>query len=249
MNESIAPPSVGTVLKHGVIAGLAGGISLAVFLFVVAEPTIDAAVRFEADHHSGPAAPEMFSRSTQHLGGILGGAVYGIAVGALFALLFASQQHRLRGTGDWGRALRLGVAAFATVYLIPFFKYPANPPGVGDPATITRRTLLYVLMIAWSCAATTIAWRLYRGLAARGWSGPRRTLTVASGYGIVLFAALALLPPNRDPVRDPATLVWHFRMLSLASQAFLWAVTTAMFGILRHRNESATKPECADLPV
>lgn len=242
MNHRGAPPSVGAILKRGVIAGLAGGTCLAAFLFVVAEPTIDAAVRFEADHHSGPAAPEMFSRGTQHLGGMLGGALYGVAIGTLFAMVFAAQRHRLRGTGDWGRALRLGGAAFATVYLVPFLKYPPNPPGVGDPATITRRTVLYLLMIAWSCVATTTAWRLQRGLEAQGWSGPRRTLTVAAAYGSVLLAALILLPPNRDPVPDPATLVWHFRVLSLASQAVLWTVITAVFGILCHRNDPATDP-------
>ena len=32
--------------------------------------------------------------------------------------------------------------AFVVVYLVPFLKYPANPPSVGDPDTIGKRTAL-----------------------------------------------------------------------------------------------------------
>ncbi|MFD0889965.1 CbtA family protein, partial [Streptosporangium algeriense] len=42
----------------------------------------------------------------------------------------------------------LAAAAFVAVVLIPFVKYPANPPAVGDPETINQRTVLYLVAVA-----------------------------------------------------------------------------------------------------
>lgn len=235
--DQMTPPRLGRLFRFGAVAGLAGGASLAVFLLIVAEPTIDAAVRFEKAHETSPGAPEMFTRGTQHFGGMLGASLYGAALGVLFALAFASLRHRLGGRDDWDRSIRLASAAFATIYLVPFLKYPANPPGVGDPATITRRTVLYVLMIAWSCAATAIAWRVHEHLRDREWDGPSRCLVVIAVYLAVVLVSVGLLPANRDAVPDPATLVWRFRLLSLGGQAVLWTVMALSFGTLVHREE------------
>ena len=32
----------------------------------------------------------------------------------------------------------MAVGAFVVLYLVPFIKYPANPPSVGDPDTIDQ---------------------------------------------------------------------------------------------------------------
>ena len=40
-------------------------------------------------------------------------------------------------------------AVFLGAVLLPFLKYPPNPPGVGaDPSTLTERTLAYLAMVA-----------------------------------------------------------------------------------------------------
>ncbi len=44
------------------------------------------------------------------------------------------------------------------------------------------------------------------------------------------LAVLFALPGNPDEVPVGATLLWDFRMLSLASHALLWAVFAAVFG-------------------
>ena len=50
---------------------------------------------------------------------------------------------------------------------MPFLKYPANPPSVGDPDTIGRRTELYLAMIVCSLLAAVAALRIRAWLAAR----------------------------------------------------------------------------------
>ncbi len=37
---------------------------------------------------------------------------------------------------------------FCGVYLLPFVKYPANPPAIGHTFTITTRSQLYLATVA-----------------------------------------------------------------------------------------------------
>ena len=46
------------------------------------------------------------------------------------------------------RHLVLSGIMWVTVYLIPFFKYPANPPTVGETETVVLRAILYLSFIA-----------------------------------------------------------------------------------------------------
>ena len=55
-------------------------------------------------------------------------------------------------------------AALVCIAVVPFFKYPANPPGVGDPDTVGRRTVLYLALIAVALAADGLAVAVRRRL-------------------------------------------------------------------------------------
>jgi Probable cobalt transporter subunit (CbtA) len=54
-----------------------------------------------------------------------------------------------------------------SLYVIPFLKYPANPPAVSLDETIRQRTLLYVLMVVLSAALFVAVIRLGKRLAWR----------------------------------------------------------------------------------
>lgn len=218
-------------LKRGAISGAAGGLVLAVVLRVLGEPAIGRAVSIESARHPH-AGPDMFNRGTQQVGGMVAAAIYGVALGTVFAIVFVAVRHRLTARDDWRRAVALAAVAFTTITLVPFLKYPANPPGVGDPDTIGRRTALYLVVLAWSIVSTWGAWRALRWLRARGvaseWRGP---LTVALHVLLVGLGFLAL-PPIRDAVTVPATLLWRFRVASLAGTASYWVVSGVVFGWL-----------------
>ncbi|HEX2119123.1 MAG TPA: CbtA family protein [Acidimicrobiales bacterium] len=215
-------------MKQGVLAGMAGGGALAVVLRLVGEGPIGRAVGLE-----GGGGDELFSRGTQQLGGMAAALLYGAAVGAIFTIAYATVRHRLRAADDWRAAVALAGAGFVAVFLLPFLKYPANPPAVGDPDTIGRRTALYLLAVAWSLVATWGGWRAWRAFVARGLpvhQAVPATLAVWVGLAAV---GLVALPPNPDPVTAPATLIWQFRLATLGGAFTLWSVLGLTFGWLR----------------
>ncbi|HEV7886990.1 MAG TPA: CbtA family protein [Acidimicrobiales bacterium] len=227
------------LLKLGALAGLAGGVALALFLRIVGEGPISDAIALEQAHAgAGTAHDDMFSRATQQVGGMLGAAVYGVCAGAILAVVFALVRHRLAARDDWRRAVTVAAVAFLAIALVPALKYPPNPPAVGSPDTIDQRTALYLLMIGWSCVAVWGAWRLGRWLRSTGRGGVDhvRLPAMAGAWAAVVAVGYIVLPGPPDPVDAPATLIWRFRVASLGGEALFWAVTGTVLGWLLLRS-------------
>jgi predicted cobalt transporter CbtA len=242
------------LLKLGALAGLVGGVALALFLRLVGEGPIGRAVALEAARAgaagagaagaAGTAHEEMFSRATQQVGGMLGAALYGVCAGAILAVVFALVRHRLGSRSDWRRALTVAGAAFVAVSLVPALKYPANPPAVGDPDTINERTLLYLVMIGWSLVALWAGWRLVRWLRVQGRPEHVRLPAAVGLWAALVGLGFVVLPGSPDAVDAPATLVWQFRLASLGGEAVFWAVTGCVLGWLLVRKAPA--PEASE---
>jgi predicted cobalt transporter CbtA len=219
-------------LRRGLAAGLLAGVLAGIFAYLFAEPVLDRAIELESATHEH--SEEVFDRGEQKAGLILATALYGTAVGGLFGLL-SSFFRRSLALGEWRRSLTLAVAVFLGAVLLPFVKYPPNPPGVGaDPATLTERTLAYLAMVVLGLLAVLASWRFARGL--EGASLPVRNLT-AAGILVVLWAFLYLAMPNFGAAAEhaPAELLWDFRLSSLGTQAVLWAGIGCIFGLLGER--------------
>ena len=228
-----------TLLIWGLIAGLCGGILASGFAKVVGEPPLDRAIAWETAHASPAAdAPrgEVVSRTVQGGIGLLTGAcVYGVSLGGLFALVFAGAYGRISHAGPARTAVGLGAAGFVVLYLVPFLKYPANPPSVGDPATIGDRTALYFAMMAISLLVAVAAIRLRAQLLARL---SRDVATLAAvGAFIVVVVATALVLPTVDevPATFPATTLWDFRVASAGVQLVMYTTIALVFGVAAER--------------
>ena len=103
-------------------------------------------------------APELVSRRVQAgIGLVTGVMIYNVAFGGLFALAFGLAYGRMGDFDPRTTAALLAALGFVAVYVVPNLKYPANPPAVGEPATIGMRTALYFSMIAISLAAMIAA--------------------------------------------------------------------------------------------
>jgi predicted cobalt transporter CbtA len=232
-----------TLLMLGLVAGLCGGLVATGVARIVGEPPLDRAIAWEearessAPHHHGDAHDHaIVSRSVQSGVGLLAGAlIYGTALGGVFSLVFAAAYGRVSRAGPARTALGLGAVAFVVLYLVPFLKYPPNPPGVGDPDTIGERTWLYLGMVAISVLAALAALRLRRDLAARLRPDVALLGAVATFLVVVIVGAMIMPAVDEVPAAFPATILWDFREASLAVQLAMWSSIALVFGAAAER--------------
>jgi hypothetical protein len=172
---------------------------------------------------------------------VLATGLYGLALGGLLALGFAALRGRTAHRSDRRLALGLTAALFVAVAVVPLLKYPANPPGVGDPETIGYRTELYLVMVGGSLAALLAAWRVARLIPAE-----RRSLgNAAAGVTfLALTAVLAVALPGVDEVPSAYStgLIDDFRLASAGLQLTLWSVLGVSFATLVGRRASWSGP-------
>jgi predicted cobalt transporter CbtA len=221
------------LLICGLIAGLCGGLLATGFARVVGEGHVGQAISFEAQQAKAAGETEeapIVSRTMQKSFGLLTAAVvYGLSLGGLFALAFAAVYGRVGRASPARTSILMAAAAFVVLYLVPFVKYPANPPSVGDPDTITKRTVLYLFMILISLLAAIAAVRL-RGVLAERWSGTSATLAAGAAFLVVVIVAGALLPPIQEvPKAFPAVTLFRFREASIGMQLVLWSTIGLVF--------------------
>lgn len=229
---------VGALLARGLLAGLVAGALAAAVAFAVAEPQVERALAFETatEGRGGPDEPEPVSRGVQRTAGLATGVVAtSVALGGLLALAFAWAYGRLGRLDARATAALLAAGAFVTVTLVPFAKYPANPPAVGDPATIRERTLLYLTMVAISLASAWFAVRVRRSAAARLDSRGAFAVAVAAFLALVAAAAATLPVAPAAPPGFPEDVLLRFRVASVATAATMWAALGLVFGIAAER--------------
>jgi predicted cobalt transporter CbtA len=231
------------LLVRGMLTGVAAGLLAWVFAWVFGEPEVRHAITFEESHSAhdhdmanmggGHDDAQPVSRSVQSTIGLLTGVgVYGIAVGGLFALVFAVAYGRVGSIRARGTAGLLAVVGFVAVVLVPFLKYPAQPPAVGDPDTITQRTVEYFGFIAISVAFAVGAVYVARGLRER-LGGANAVLAAVGAYMVAIGLVAWSLPASEAvPAGFDASVLWRFRMAALGVQAVLWTTFGVLFGAL-----------------
>jgi hypothetical protein len=255
---------VRTLLIRGLLVGLTAGVVGFVFARVVGEPQVSAAISFEdrqaeqpaagADDHDhaaaasvtgsgqpGHATDEVVSRRVQSSFGLaLGVVVTGVAFGGLFALVYAFSIGRVGPPGPRPLALTIALGALVAGYVVPFLKYPANPPAVGTPETAGRRTALYLVMVTVSLVAAGGAILVRRRLLLRHDRWNATVLGAASYLAAVVVAYVVLPGVDEVPAGFPADVLWSFRMASLGLQCVLWVTIGLAFGALEERRRAAT---------
>ena len=234
----------GAILLRGLLAGLIAGLLSGAFAFTFGESQIDAAIAIE--EASAPlAAPgetadePLVSRDGQKAGLILATSLAGLALGLLFAVAYTVLRRRLRTPDDTRAALGLALAALIGGVLVPWVKYPPNPPAVGDPNTITQRTISYLAIVIIGLVAVWASVVAFRSLRA-GTPEWRRLLTGLGAFLLVVVIGYALLP-NLDevPATFPAGLLWNFRVTSLGTSTILWTALGLSFGALTARSNQS----------
>jgi len=219
------------VLLSGFSAGIIHGLTN----LVIVEPFLDSSIAIENQNlfASGEAedTPSFWIeydayRTWQKGGQVLAGAILGTSIGALFGIVFAYSRNALPTGHSVRKTLTLASIMWATLFLIPFLKYPANPPTVGDPETIVLRSAMYLGFIALSGFGALGFYKVYKKLL-----GKKKILAFAA-YAVYITVIFVLMPPNPDEITASMELVNGFRSMSLVAVTVFWVANAIILGAL-----------------
>ena len=235
------------IIARGLLAGAVASLAAFVFARTFVEPVIDQAIAYEQAQEAGHEhGVELFTRGVQaNIGMGFGVLAFGVAMGALFAVVYCVVYGRVGNLSPRLLSVLLAGGMFLSLYVIPFLKYPANPPAVSLDETIRQRTLLYLMMVVLSAAIFAGAVWLGRNLLERfgAWSA---TLIAAASYLVAIAVVMVALPTiDETPDDFPADVLYEFRLYSLGTQFVLWAVIAVVFAsmVARLLGESARRAE------
>ena len=217
------------VLLSGCFAGIIHGLTN----LAIVEPYLDEAIGIEnqnlfesGEEENTPQFQAEYEayRIWQKGGQVLAGAILGTSIGALFGIVFAYSRKILPGENHVKKALVLSGIMWLTIYLIPFLKYPANPPTVGDADTIVLRAILYLSFIAISGFGVVGFYQLSKRL-----QKGKKIISII-GYAAFISSVFFLMPENPDEVTAPMDLVNGFRIMSVIAVSIFWISIAIILG-------------------
>jgi len=215
------------VLFSGALAGTIQGAANLVFV----ESYLDEAIGIEnqnlfesGEEEDSPAFWVEYDayRDWQKGGQVLAGAILGTSMGGLFGIVYVLSKNSLPGN-DLKKSLTLAAVMWLTIYLIPFLKYPANPPTVGDAETVVLRSILFLSFIALSGFGAVGFFQLYKKLQSK-------KIAAFAGYGIFIAVIFIVMPANPDEITAPMDLVNGFRVMSVLAVTTFWISLAIIFG-------------------
>ena len=218
------------VLLSGCFAGtIYGTLNL-----IIVEPYLDDAINIEnqnlfssGEEIDGPQFwVEYYEyRSWQKGGQILAGAILGTSIGSLFGIVYALSKKSLPSRNNIGKTLILAGLMWFTLFVIPFLKYPANPPTVGDGETVVLRGILYLTLIAISGFLAVGFYQIFKRLKAKN-----RILPII-GYGVLISLVFFIMPENPDEISTSMELVNGFRAVAFLTGTVFWFTLALFLGV------------------
>ena len=218
------------VLLSGCFAGtIYGTLNL-----IIVEPYLDDAINIEnqnlfssGEEIDGPQFwVEYYEyRSWQKGSQILAGAILGTSIGSLFGIVYALSKKSLPSRNNIGKTLILAGLMWFTLFVIPFLKYPANPPTVGDGETVVLRGILYLTLIAISGFLAIGFYQIFKRLKAKN-----RILPII-GYGVLMSMVFFVMPENPDEISTSMELVNGFRVVAFLTGTVFWFTLALFLGV------------------
>lgn len=225
-------------LRHGLFAGLVGGLVHGAYVAFVGNNLIAVAEGFEQGHgHAGAAVSSATAAAVSVGAGVAWGVLFGVLV---FGMGYYLLEPVLPG-GEGTRSYLLGAAGFVTASGAPWLVLPPVAPGMEQALPTGTRTAWYVGMMALGALACGGSAFASRRLADRG-----RSIGVAGAAAPLALLAIpvALAPANPVHSHPPAALVVTFRAVVVTGQVLLWGTLAASHAWLTRRaDDPATAPD------
>jgi hypothetical protein len=251
------------VLPITLIVGLIAGLLVGGFHVLFTAPVMaraigleeraatEAAARGEVLADEEPLVPLWVQ---ERIGLPLGNGVIGLVVGLVFAGGFALVR---RIVPDWhplAIALIVGAVGFWALSLFPFIKFPLNPPGVGESASLTFRQgfqTLFILLSAAGAVGALFGVKLINRSTSVATQRAQRYALLALAYAAFALIIAFVIPGNPDPTPVPVDLLALFRTLTVIGQFLLWLLLALGVGLTimwyRRSAQTAGSPEARNV--
>jgi len=162
-------------------------------------------------------------RVWQKGGQVLAGAILGTSIAALVGIVFLFARKVLPQGNNVKKTLVLSGLMWFTIFVIPFLKYPANPPTVGETETVVLRSILFLSFIAISGLGAVGFYQVYKRL-------QNKKILAFVGYAAFISAVFFIMPENPDEITAPMELVDGFRGASFVAVTVYWLTLGLILG-------------------
>ena len=216
-----------------IFSGAIAGALLGLINQSIVEPFIDKAIGIETQRQVNAGKiiytiQQSQYRTWQKEGEIVAAIIMGVSLASLFGVVFAYTRSSLPSSDNEKKAVILAGLMFVVLFLVPALKYPANPPAVGNPATIYYRESLFIGFIAVSGFSTLGLALLYRKLGSN--QSKMRRISIPLIYVAIIVGAYVIFPPNPDKITIPMDLIVSFRIASIFTIGVFWGLVGIIFG-------------------
>ena len=229
---------ISIVLISGCLAGLIhSGLNL-----VLVEPYLDQAIAIENQNLFLTGEEDDTTqfwikyydyRIWQKGGQVIAGMILGTSLGALFGIVYAFARNSLPSKMEIGNTLSLAGIMWFTLFVIPFLKYPANPPTVGDSETVILRGILYISFISISGLGALGFYKLFKKLKIQ------KKIIPFIAYAVFITSVFFVMPENPDLVDTQLEFVNQFRIAAFITSSVFWFSLAIILGVFWQK----TKPE------
>ena len=154
---------------------------------------------------------------------MLAGAILGTSIAALVGIVFLFTRKVLPQGNNVKKTLVLSGLMWFTIFVIPFLKYPANPPTVGETETVVLRSILFLSFIAISGLGAVGFYQVYKRL-------QNKKIIAFAGYAVFITTVFFLMPENPDEITAPMELVDGFRGASFVAVTVYWLTLGLILG-------------------
>lgn len=230
------------------VSGVMAGEILATMNLFVVEPTTDKAIGYEVQRDIAKGNTINFTefhsyRTWQKSGTFAAGAFIGMAYGGLMGAVYVVARKYLPYSDDRKNAILLAALMYLAFYLVPFSKYPANPPAVGDTHTIGLRDHLYT---SYQIMSVIIA--LVMGILFFKFRKVNKISYITPAMYIVLIASIYFIwEPNPDKIEMPMSVVNTFRALTGTTMTIFFTSIGVFFGSLWYKFKPHETPKLATI--
>ncbi len=220
-----------SILKAGIVTGIAAGAALGVLLLLFLTPIIMEAETYEVQV---PDFHPLISRNIVHFGTFAGAIMLGILYSVIFTFVYTMVQHRIPVRNVQFKSLILALNGFLVAVFVPSLWLPPNPPGIETSLSVmTRQSIFFAIIIA-GILASIAFWMIYSRLSRK--YNPMSGLSIGAFVFVALIiTAFLLVPSNSNIPSIPSDLLWKYRVESLGAMFAFWAIMGVVVnGMLDH---------------